>query len=242
MHVALVMDGNGRWAARRGLPRQAGHRAGAVALRRVVEAAPALGIRVMTAYAFSTDNWKRPAAEVSALMELFGRYLEKETPRCRRNGVRVEVIGRRDRLSADLVGAIEAAREATATGRRMTLRIAVDYSSRDAIHRAALQLAAAEPAERSRERLERLILDPDPSAAPAGLVDLFIRTGGEQRLSDFMLWESAYAELVFRNEMWPDFGPDELADSIADFRRRERRFGGLPHEPARTSRRLRVIS
>jgi undecaprenyl diphosphate synthase len=204
LHVAIVMDGNGRWAGRRGLPRVAGHRAGAEALRRTVEAAPGLGVGALTVYAFSADNWKRPAAEVAALMRLFARYLRSEVPRLVENGVRLEVVGRRDRLPAPLVTSIEAAERATARGTRLCLRLAIDYSSRWAIDAA--------------------VLLPD--------VDLLIRTGGEQRLSDFLLWESAYAELSFIDTMWPDFGAAELAAAVAEFQARERRFGGLPEAAA----------
>jgi len=199
LHVAIVMDGNGRWAGRRGLPRVAGHRAGAEAVRRTVEAAPDLGIGALTLYAFSADNWKRPASEVAALMRLFARYLRTETPRLLKNGVRLEVVGRRDRLPAPLVAAIGAAERATARGTGLRLRLAVDYSARWAIGAG--------------------VVLPD--------VDLLIRTGGERRLSDFLLWESAYAELHFVETMWPDFGPAELAAAVADFHARERRFGGL---------------
>ena len=204
LHVAIVMDGNGRWAGRRGLPRVAGHRAGAEIVRRVVEAAPGLGIGALTLYAFSADNWKRPAGEVAALMRLFARYLRGEVPRLVDNGVRLEVVGRRDRLPAPLVLAIDKAARATAGGARLVLRLAVDYSSRWAI-------AAG-------------VVLPD--------VDLLIRTGGEQRLSDFLLWESAYAELYFTDTMWPAFGPAELSAALAEFRARERRFGGLPRAAA----------
>lgn len=204
LHVAIVMDGNGRWAGRRGLPRVAGHRAGAEALRRTVEAAPGLGVGALTVYAFSADNWKRPAAEVAALMRLFAGYLRSEVPRLVENGVRLEVVGRRDRLPVPLVTAIEAAERATTRGARLCLRLAIDYSARWAIEATALL--------------------PD--------VDLLIRTGGEQRLSDFLLWESAYAELYFIDTMWPDFGAPELAAAVAEFHARERRFGGLPEAAA----------
>ena len=213
------MDGNGRWATARGLPRILGHRAGIDAARRIVEAAPAQGLATLTLFAFSSDNWRRPAEEVGALMHLMQRYLNQETAHCLENGVRLEVIGRRDRLDPALRRSIESAERATAAGRRLHLRIAVDYSARDAILAAARGLA-----EFSREALERAI---GPS------VDLLIRTGGERRLSDFLLWECAYAELVFTRTMWPDFGPDDLASAVRDFHNRERRFGGIPHIAAR---------
>jgi undecaprenyl diphosphate synthase len=199
LHVAIIMDGNGRWASRRGLSRGAGHRVGAEAVRRVVEAAPDLGIGALTLFAFSADNWKRPAGEVSTLMRLFARHLRTETPRCVQNGVALRVVGRRDRLPGPLVDTIERSEAATAAGQRLDLRLAVDYSARAAIERGQLL--------------------PD--------VDLVIRTGGEQRLSDFLLWESAYAELYFTDTMWPDFGADDLSAALTWFHARERRFGGL---------------
>ena len=199
LHVAIIMDGNGRWAAARARPRRAGHRAGARAVRRIIECAPAHGIGMLTLFAFSTDNWKRPAGEVSALMRLFEAYLRGETARCVAEGIRVSVIGRRDRLGAGLLHAVQAAEDATRTCTRLHLRIAVDYSSRESIL--------------SGDRL------PD--------VDLLIRTGGEQRLSDFLLWESAYAELVFTPRQWPDYSQADLAHAVAEYHRRERRFGGL---------------
>jgi undecaprenyl diphosphate synthase len=216
LHAAIIMDGNGRWATARGLPRLAGHRAGAEALRRTVEAAPGLGIGTVTVYAFSSDNWKRPPAEVSALMRLFHNYLRKEQERSIEKGMRVSVIGRRDRLPRMLLPAIEMMEKTTAHCSTLHLRIAVDYSSRDAI------LAAAQHLKRSatRERLSALLGGPD--------VDLLIRTGGEQRLSDFLLWECAYAELIFTSRMWPDFDASDLKAAVAEYYSRERRFGAVP--------------
>jgi undecaprenyl diphosphate synthase len=199
LHVAIIMDGNGRWAERRGLDRAAGHRVGATAVRRAVETAPTVGIRALTLFAFSADNWKRPAAEVSALMRLFARHLRTETPRCIENGVALRVVGRRDRLPGPLVESIDRTEAATAAGTQLELRLAVDYSARHAIETGHLL--------------------PD--------VDLLIRTGGEQRLSDFLLWECAYAEILFSPTMWPDFGAADLAAAVAWFHARERRFGGL---------------
>ncbi|MGQ0712314.1 MAG: polyprenyl diphosphate synthase [Gemmatimonadaceae bacterium] len=207
-HVAIIMDGNGRWATSRGLPRTAGHRAGADAVRRVVEAAPRLGIRTLTLFAFSSDNWKRPPREVASLMRLFQRYMAAEVAALDENGVRFSVIGRRDRLSPRLVEQIEAAERLTAHGQRVHLRLAVDYSSRGMIERAA----------RGRGHLAAQ-LGPD--------VDLLIRTGGERRLSDFLLWECAYAELHFTERRWPDFSAGDLERALADFHGRERRFGAL---------------
>jgi undecaprenyl diphosphate synthase len=218
LHVGIIMDGNGRWATGRGLPRILGHRAGVEAARRVVEAAPDSGVGILTLFAFSSDNWRRPPLEVDALMRLMSLYLEKETAQCVAQGVRLEVIGRRDRLETKLCSAIAQAEAATADGRRLWLRMAVDYSARDAILAAARGLR-----EFSRDALERAMGPP---------VDLLIRTGGERRLSDFQLWESAYAELVFARTMWPDFGAPDLAAAVREFRGRERRFGAVPQVPA----------
>ena len=228
LHAALIMDGNGRWARMRGRPRTMGHRAGASAVRRVVEAAPGLGIGTLTLYAFSADNWARPPREVGALMRLFRAYLAAETARCVETGVRMSIIGRRDRLPEALVRAAEGAEAATAAGRRLHLRLALDYSARDAILRAAALAGGTEP---TREEFARL-LGQAAHAGPAPDVDLLVRTGGEQRLSDFLLWECAYAELLFVPTMWPDFGPAELAAAVAEFRRRDRRFGRVPDAAA----------
>jgi undecaprenyl diphosphate synthase len=206
VHVAIIMDGNGRWAEQRGWPREAGHRAGADAVRRVVEAAPKLGIKTLTLYAFSSANWKRPAREISALMRLFRVYLAREAGRCAENGIRVSVIGRRDRLPPLLVPLIEDAERRTAAGVNLHLRLAVDYSSRDAILRAA-----------ARKQFAHLVD-----------VDLLIRSGGEQRLSDFLLWECAYAELHFTSCMWPDFMAADLEGALEDYHCRQRRFGAVP--------------
>ena len=218
-HVAIIMDGNGRWATRRGLPRVAGHKAGARAVRRTIEAAPDLGISVLTLYAFSGDNWSRPAAEVSALMKLLGRYLVQETQRCINKGVRLEAIGRRDRLPAPLVGMLEDSERRTAHGSRLRLRLAIDYSSRHAILNAAGRISHS---DRLAENHLSALLGPD--------VDLLICTSGEQRLSDFLFWECAYAEMVFTPRLWPDFGREDLMQAIAEFQRRERRFGAVTAE------------
>lgn len=218
------MDGNGRWATARSLPRIAGHRRGAIAVRRTVEAAPKLGIGTLTLYAFSSDNWQRPASEVSALMQLFHEYLRKETEECARNGIRISVIGRRDRLSPALLREIEHAEKRTAQCSTLHLRIAVDYSARDAILRAA-QLFKPE-GEPTREEFGRLMSRAIHSPVCPD-VDLLIRTGGEQRLSDFLLWETAYAELYFTSRMWPDFEEADLAAALQAFHARERRFGTI---------------
>ena len=222
LHVAAIMDGNGRWASMRGLPRVAGHREGARAVRRLVEAAPALGVGTLTLYAFSSDNWGRPSREVAALMRLFRGYLASETARCVENGIRMRVIGRRDRLGDALVRQIEAAEAATAQGGRMTLRIAIDYSARDALLRAA---ALAAGRDLPRDEFAALLGRAMGEDEPAPDVDLLIRTGGEQRLSDFLLWECAYAELYFWPRMWPEFGAAALREAVEWFGGRERRFG-----------------
>ncbi len=219
------MDGNGRWAERRGLSRSAGHRAGAEALRRVVEAAPGLGVGTLTVYAFSADNWKRPTAEVTALMALLAGYLRAETPRLKRAGVRLQLVGRRDRLPGALRGSICRAEWETRHGARLHLRVAVDYSARWAIREAAARLAGASASGDAFDAALAAVLHPDGSPAPP--VDLVLRTGGEQRLSDFLLWESAYAELLFLDTLWPDVTADTLADALDAFHGRQRRFGGL---------------
>ena len=210
MHAAIIMDGNGRWAESRGLPRTAGHAAGARAVRRTVEAAAQSEIDTLTLYAFSADNWRRPAAEVSALMKLLERYLRSEAIECRREGIRLTVIGRRDRLPEPVLRAMQQAEADTSEGRALELRLAIDYSARNAITTAA--------------RAGLLGASPD--------VDLLIRTGGEQRLSDFLLWESAYAELYFTPLLWPDFSAGDLQAALRWFRARDRRFGGIPPAPS----------
>ena len=225
LHVGIIMDGNGRWATRRGLSRLRGHEAGVEAIRRVVEAAPDQGVGTLTLYAFSTDNWRRPKAEVAALMALLRFYLANEVESLARNGVRLTVIGRRDRLPDGIAAAIARAEQATSTGETLNLRIAIDYSARDAILNAAAKLVGV--TEPTRELFSQFV------TGEAGLrdVDLIIRTSGEKRLSDFLLWEGAYAELYFTERMWPEFGAEALAEALASFHRRERRFGGLQSLP-----------
>jgi undecaprenyl diphosphate synthase len=228
-HVAVIMDGNGRWATRRGLPRSAGHRAGVKAVRTVVEAAPGLGIATLTLFAFSSDNWRRPDPEVRALMGLLRYYLRADLRELVENGVRLSVIGRRDRLPEGLSQEIARVEQASAQGQRLHLRIAIDYSARDAIADAAARWLAAQAP--SREAFGQLLGAPACLSGSAGQaspdVDLLIRSGGEKRLSDFLLWESAYAELLFLDTLWPDFGADDLRAAMAEFHRRERRFGGV---------------
>jgi undecaprenyl diphosphate synthase len=230
-HVAIIMDGNGRWATSRGQSRSTGHQAGARALREIVEAAPRHGIKVLTLFAFSSDNWERPKREVTALMHLFHFYLRSEVATCVDRGARISIVGRRDRLPASLRAAIDAAEQATVTGDKLHLRIALDYSGRDAIVRAACKMQAR--TEASRETFAQLLGD----GAPVPDVDLLIRTGGEQRLSDFLLWECAYAELHFTSRLWPDFTAADLDSAIRDFHTRQRRFGRVPEGLLGDSRR-----
>jgi undecaprenyl diphosphate synthase len=230
-HVAIIMDGNGRWGIGQGMSRSDGHRAGADAVRRTVEAAPDLGITVLTLFAFSCDNWRRPAAEVATLMDLLRSYLASDGARLVSEGARLSMIGRRDRLPADLAAQVAEVEAASAANGRLTLRIALDYSSREAIAKAAAALGPGG----SAADLDRLICGPD-----AGPVDLLIRTGGEKRLSDFLLWESAYAELWFTERMWPQFGAADLTDAVHDFRSRARRFGGV--EPSESWPPARLIA
>jgi undecaprenyl diphosphate synthase len=237
IHVGIIMDGNGRWAASRGLPRTAGHHAGVRTARSIVESAVRAGIGTLTLYAFSADNWSRPTPEVTALMRLLRRSLHTESKRCLENGVRLTIVGRRDRLPTTLRAAIADAESVTARCRNMHLRVAIDYSSRDGILRAAerysshvMRGGAAEPL--TRELFGELLAEVDHDPRPVRDVDLLIRTGGEQRLSDFMLWECAYAELYFTATMWPQFGEEELREALRVFETRERRFGGVPAQVA----------
>jgi len=230
LHAAIIMDGNGRWALDRGLPRGAGHRAGVEAVRRVVEAAPALGIGTLTLYTFSAANWERPAGEVRELFGLLRDYLGSQTAACAARGVRLAVIGRRDRLPAVLRGAIGAAEAATAGGQTLHLRLALDYSARESILRAARN--APRSGALTAAAFERLLAEAEGGVEPVAPVDLLIRSGGERRLSDFLLWESAYAELLFTPTMWPEFTAADLEAAIREFRGRERRFGGLPNRAA----------
>lgn len=230
LHVAILPDGNGRWAAARGLSRSEGHRAGVSAVLRVVRGAPSLGISALTLYAFSSDNWARPPAEVSALFNLLSEFFSKDVPAMAEFGVRVSVIGRRDRLPLRLVEAIETAEQRTRRGAALDLRIALDYSAREAILRAACWMLSS--LEISQKEFAKRLGEVMHSHEPALDVDLLIRTGGEKRLSDFLLWECAYAELHFTPRMWPEFEEEDLAAAVADFQARERRFGGLPKAAA----------
>ncbi len=225
VHVAIIMDGNGRWATARGLPRVEGHRRGARAVERVVETAARLGIGTLTLYALSADNWRRPAAEIDTLMQLFERYLHKQIPRAVAHDIRFTMVGRRDRLPPALVARAESGERDTAACTGLHLRLAIDYSAREALWMAAQRLADAP--EPRRDEFDRAIRSGRglPDASPD--VDLVIRTGGERRLSDFLLWESAYAELWFTDTKWPDFSEAEFRRALSEFSTRERRFGGL---------------
>jgi undecaprenyl diphosphate synthase len=227
LHVGIIMDGNGRWAQRRGLPRTAGHIEGAKTVSEIVETAARAGVRVITLYAFSSDNWRRPGAEVTALMGLLRRYITTETRRCIEQSIRINFIGRRDRLTPSLVRAIEQSEQLTAESTGMLLRIAVDYSAQYSILEAA-RLAGGE-GNVDTARFQEL-LDLVDHSAPAGAVDLLIRTGAEKRLSDFLLWQSAYAELYFADCMWPDFDGAGFHAALDYYHGRQRRFGQVMAE------------
>lgn len=224
-HVAINMDGNGRWALLRGRPREAGHVAGAAAVRRTVEAAPGLGITTLTLYAFSSDNWRRPPNEVKNLMALLQQYLDSECAHLMDRHVRLSVIGRRDRIPGSLRRSIAHVEQCTSQGTALHIRVAIDYSAREALLAAAGRVATGLPP--TRERFQQVLSE--VIHAPLGTrdVDLLIRTGGEQRLSDFLLWESAYAELYFTDVLWPDFKEADLASAVQAFAGRDRRYGGI---------------
>ncbi|MFZ5729170.1 MAG: di-trans,poly-cis-decaprenylcistransferase [Phenylobacterium sp. RIFCSPHIGHO2_01_FULL_70_10] len=233
LHVALVMDGNGRWAKRRGLPRTLGHRAGVEALKRTVAAAPDLDIRCLTVFGFSTENWSRPATEVAELMALPKRYFESDLERLEREGVRVRVIGRREGLNSELVEIIAQAEARTAHNDRFLLQIAFNYGGQADITDAARRFALAVAEGRARpEDLTEAAFAAQLSTADTPAPDLIVRPSGEQRLSNFLLWEAAYAELVFQDVLWPDYGADHLKAAIAEFRTRERRYGGAVADDA----------
>jgi undecaprenyl diphosphate synthase len=233
MHIAVIMDGNGRWAARRHLPRSAGHRAGAKAVDTVVAAAARHGIGTLTLYAFSADNWNRPPAEVSALFTLLRRYLLTQTHRCLEQSIRINVIGRRERLDPGLLQSIERSERATAHCSGMHLRIAIDYSAQHSLLEACRRLQLESGVDKSR--FVECLAEVDHAVAPTPEVDLLIRTGGEKRLSDFLLWESAYAELHFVECLWPDFDEPAFEQALAEYARRDRRFGRITAVPAARS-------
>ncbi len=226
LHVAIIMDGNGRWATQRGLPRALGHRAGVAALRRTVEGAEALNVERLTVFGFSTENWSRPQSEVSEILGLMKAYFASDLGRLERNGVKVRIVGRRTGLAPDILGIVEEAEARTARNDRFHLQVAFNYGGRaditDAARRFAEQVARGEasPADLDEQLFERQL-----STSPAAAPDLVIRTGYERRLSNFLLWECAYAELIFQDVYWPDYGPEHLRAAIQEFQSRERRFG-----------------
>lgn len=227
-HVAIIMDGNGRWAAERGMPRAYGHRAGVEAVRRTVRAAREMGIEYLTIYSFSSENWSRPFAEIDDLMGLMKRFIRSDLAELHANNVRIVTIGERDRVDGELLGLIDEAREVTSKNTGCTLVIAFNYGSRAEIAKAVQRLAADVQAGLKRPE------DVTPEAISAALdtagipdPELLIRTSGEMRLSNFLLWQSAYTELVFLDSYWPDFTRDHLEQAVAEFRARDRRFGGL---------------
>jgi len=224
LHVAIISDGNGRWALSRGLPRASGHRAGAEAARRIIQAAPALGINTLTLFALSSANWQRPAAEVNSILEILHQYLLTETSHCLQEGIRLSVIGRRDRLPAALREAIADSEKLTARGTRLHLRLAIDYSARQAIYHAACKFYKV--TELSLESFSDVLSEVQRGGSTD--VDLLIRTGGEQRLSDFLLWECAFAEFVFVLKAWPDFSVADLSAALQQFAGRDRTRGALP--------------
>jgi len=226
IHVAIIMDGNGRWARARGLPRSAGHERGAEAVRRAVRGAAQLGVRYLTLYGFSSENWKRPAAEIGDLMSLLRFYLRSEISNLHREGVRIKVIGDRARLAPDIVALIEEAERLTGANAGLTLIMALSYGSRSEIAGAARELAR----DVAAGRLAPADIDEAAFARHLGTAgipdpDLLIRTSGEQRLSNFLLWQSAYSELIFVDTLWPDFDKGDLERAIAEFHGRERRYG-----------------
>ena len=218
-HVAVIMDGNGRWAAARGLPRAVGHREGVQALKRTVEAAGKQGVSCLTVFGFSTENWRRPAEEVSDLMGLVRGYVASDLMRLAKAGVRVRVLGRREGLPSDIAAIVDKAEADTAHNSRFLLQVAFNYGGRADIVDAARRIAAT--GELTEEAFEAGL-----ATAGSPPVDLIVRTSGEKRLSNFLLWEAAYAELVFQDILWPDYGPEALSEAIAEYRGRQRRFGG----------------
>lgn len=226
IHVAIITDGNGRWATSRGLPRTAGHRAGAEAARAVIEAAPKLGIHTLTLFALSSANWKRPTGEVNGILRILHEYLLAETSHCVNEGVRLSIIGRRDRVPATLRQTILDAEAATRHGKQLHLRLAIDYSARESLYHAACKLYKA--TELTQDSFAQALSEVHRGSSTD--VDLLIRTGGEQRLSDFLLWECAFAEFIFLQKRWPDFTAADLRAAMQEFETRERTRGALPRD------------
>jgi undecaprenyl diphosphate synthase len=228
LHVAIIMDGNGRWAKQRGLPRALGHRAGVAALRRTVEGSADLGIDRLTVFGFSTENWRRPEPEISELMGLLKAYFESDLARLEREGVRVRIVGRRSGLEPEILGIVQQAEARTAKNSRFHLQVAFNYGGRADIVDAARKFAFdVERGLAKAADLDEAVFEARLSTAAAPPPDLIIRTSGEQRISNFLLWECAYAELVFQDVYWPDYGPEHLKAALADFHSRERRYGGV---------------
>jgi undecaprenyl diphosphate synthase len=228
LHVAIICDGNGRWGSSQGLPRSAGHRAGAEAASRVIQCAPHLGIHTLTLFALSTANWKRPKTEIDAILGILREYLLEETEHCVDAGIRLSMIGRRDRVPAMLRDAMAETEALTANGRRLHLRLAIDYSARQAIYQAASKFYKVK--DLSSEAFAGVLAEVQRGGSTE--VDLLIRTGGEQRISDFLLWECAFAEFVFLEKRWPDFTPADLRDAVLEYEQRERTRGAVPKECA----------
>lgn len=226
LHVAIIMDGNGRWAERRGLPRALGHREGIAALRRTVEAAPGLGIARLTVFGFSTENWRRPPGEVTELMGLLKAYFRSDLTRLQRDGVRVRIVGRRTGLEPEILAIVGEAERRTVGNDRFHLQVAFNYGGRADIVDAARALAlGVARGELRPESIDEHTFEAHLTTAGAPPPDLVVRTSGEQRLSNFLLWEGAYAELVFQDVCWPDYGPAHLAAAVAQYHARDRRFG-----------------
>ncbi len=222
-HIAIIMDGNGRWARQRLMPRVAGHTRGVETVREVIRASMERGVSYLTLFAFSSENWRRPADEVSFLMQLFMRALQKEVDRLHKNGIRFRVIGDLSRFDAKLVDLIRSAEALTADNRALTLSVAANYGGRWDILQAVNRILARDPERREAITEEQLAAELAMNYAPEP--DLFIRTGGEQRISNFLLWQLAYTELFFTDTLWPDFDANALDQAIAWYRQRERRFG-----------------
>ena len=226
-HVALIMDGNGRWAQARGLPRAMGHREGVKALKRTIQAAPDFGIECLTVFGFSTENWNRPAEEVSDLMGLVRSYVSSDLKRLEKAGVRLRVLGRRKGLPDDIAEIVDRAERTTAHNSRFLLQVAFNYGGQADIVDAAQRHLDRVLAGAASGPLTEAILEGGLSTAGGLPVDVIVRTSGEQRLSNFLLWEAAYAELVYQQVLWPDYGPEALADVVEQYRNRDRRFGGI---------------
>jgi len=228
LHVAIIMDGNGRWAKQRGLPRAFGHRAGVAALRRTVEGAAALGIERLTVFGFSTENWSRPQTEISEILGLMKAYFASDLARLERDGVNVRIVGRRVGLAPDILAIVEEAEARTARNSAFHLQVAFNYGGRADITDAARKFALmVQEGKACAADLDEAFFESQLTTSPAIAPDLIVRTGYERRLSNFLLWECAYAELIFQDVYWPDYGPEQLKAAIAEYQSRERRFGGL---------------